>query len=218
MKKINLLKSLPKTKRSINQRSESKNSKVVRISREYGKMYFDGPRKYGYGGYSYDGRWIPVAKDIIKHFKLKSGMRVLDVGCAKGFLVKDLMIACPGLEVFGIDISEYARKNCEKETVGRLHIGDAINLPFPDNSFDCVISLNTIHNFTKHNVIKVLKEIKRLSPKKSFIQVDSYENKQQKKLFQDWVLTAKFHDYPAGWLRLFKTANYRGDYYWTIIK
>ena len=78
MKKINLLKSLPKTKRSINQRSESKNSKVVRISREYGKMYFDGPRKYGYGGYSYDGRWIPVAKDIIKHFKLKSGMRVLD--------------------------------------------------------------------------------------------------------------------------------------------
>ena len=123
MKKINLLKSLPKTKRSINQRSESKNSKVVRISREYGKMYFDGPRKYGYGGYSYDGRWIPVAKDIIKHFKLKSGMRVLDVGCAKGFLVKDLMIACPGLEVFGIDISEYAIKNCEKETVGRLHIG-----------------------------------------------------------------------------------------------
>ena len=218
MRKINLLKSLPKTKRCINQRFDSKSLRVIKISREYGKMYFDGPRKYGYGGYSYDGRWISVAKDIIKHFRLKAGMKVLDVGCAKGFLVKDLMSVCPGLEVFGIDISEYAVKNCEKEAVGRLHLGNAINLPFPDNSFDCVVSLNTIHNFRKNDVIKMLKEIKRLSPKKSFVQVDSYENKKQKKLFKNWVLTARFHDYPSGWLKLFKRAGYTGDYYWTIIK
>ena len=97
-------------------------------------MYWDGPREYGYGGYRYDGRWRPVARDIIAHFGLKPGMRVLDVGCGKGFLVKDLMLECPGLEAFGLDISHYALMHCEPEVVGRLHLGSAESLPFPDGS------------------------------------------------------------------------------------
>ena len=152
-------------------------NKIIASYRD--ERYYDGERNNGYGGYKYDGRWVPIAKEIVSRYNLKKGDRVLDIGCAKGFLVKDLMSVCPGLEVFGIDISEYAVKNCEKEAVGRLHLGNAINLPFPDNSFDCVISLNTIHNFRKNDVIKMLKEIKRLSPKKSFVQVDSYENEKQ---------------------------------------
>src|SRR4249920_131096 len=124
-KEIDLLRSLPKTKRNIEKRAGEKDEAVVAISRQYGKEYFDGERKYGYGGYRYDGRWRPVARDIIGHFGLKPGMRVLDVGCAKGFLVKDLMLECPGLEAFGLDVSPYALMNCEREVIGRIHLGTA---------------------------------------------------------------------------------------------
>ena len=217
MSEINLLNALPKTKRNIEKRKDTKNPDVVRISRMFGQEYFDGPREYGYGGYKYDGRWLPVAEDIIAHFNLKPGQKVLDVGCAKGFLVKDLMKACPGLEVFGLDISEYAVKNCEPEVVGRLHLGDARKLPFPDGSFDCVLSINTIHNFYREGAIIALKEVQRLSNGKAYVQVDSYHTPDQKEIFESWVLTANYYDYPEGWIEVFKEAGYTGSYYWTVI-
>lgn len=219
MAEVNLLRGLPQTKRNIEKRAAGKDPEVIRISREFGEMYFDGPREYGYGGYRYDGRWVPVAKDIVEHFGLKAGDRVLDVGCAKGFLVKDLLQVCPGLDVYGLDISEYALKHCEPEVVGRLHLGSADNLPFPDKSFDCVISLNTIHNFTRDRVIVAMREIERVcKTSKSFVQVDSYKTPEQKEIFESWVLTAKFHDYPEVWLQVFKEAGFSGDHYWTIVE
>jgi ubiquinone/menaquinone biosynthesis C-methylase UbiE len=218
MAEVDLLRSLPRTKRNIQKRKDAKDPAVVAISKQYGEMYFDGPRDYGYGGYRYDGRWIPVARDIVAHFGLKPGSRVLDIGCAKGFLVKDLMIACPGLEVFGLDVSLYALMNCEKEVIGRIHLGTAEKLPFPDNSFDCVLSLNTVHNFPRPRAIKVMQEIQRVSGGKAFVQVDSYHTPEQRAIFESWVLTAEFHDYPAEWVALFKEAGYTGDYCWTIIE
>lgn len=218
MREINLLKALPKSKRNVQARLEAKDPDVVRLSKEYGELYFDGPRTYGYGGYRYDGRWQPVAKDMVAHFDLKPGDRVLDVGCAKGFLVKDLMAACPGLEVFGLDISDYALKHCEPEVIGRLHKGSAEDLPFPDGSFKAVISLNTLHNFNRDGVLRAVREIQRVSQGSAFIQVDSYHTPEQKALFEDWVLTADYHDYPDQWIALFQEANYSGDYYWTILE
>ena len=164
MPQVDLLRALPQTKRNIQKRAEAKDPAVVAIAKQYGEMYWDGPREYGYGGYRYDGRWHPVARDIIAQFRLKPGMRVLDVGCGKGFLVKDLMLECPGLEAFGLDISLYALMHCAPEVIGRLHLGTAENLPFPDGSFDCVLSLNTIHNFPRPRAIKAMHEIERLSP------------------------------------------------------
>jgi len=218
MAEIDLLRALPRIKRNIQKRKEAKDPAVVAISRQYGEMYFDGPRDYGYGGYRYDGRWLPVARDIIAHFGLKAGMRVLDVGCAKGFLVKDLMLACPGLEAFGLDVSLYALMHSEKEIIGRLHLGTAEKLPFPDNSFDCVLCLNTVHNFPRPRAIKVMQEIQRTSGGRAFVQVDSYHTPEQKEIFESWVLTADFYDYPQGWVELFREAGYTGDYYWTIIE
>src|SRR5262252_6075705 len=206
MKEVNLLNKLPRGKRNVNARAEAKTAEIIAISREYGELYFDGPRAYGYGG-----RWVPVAHDIVQHFNLKPGDRVLDVGCAKGFLVKDLMKACPGLEAFGLDISEYAMMHCEPEVVGRLHLGNAVKLPFPDRSFDAVISLNTVHNLDRGECIIALREIERLAPGRAFVQVDSYRTPEQKALFEEWVLTAKFHDYPDGWVALFREAGYTGD-------
>jgi ubiquinone/menaquinone biosynthesis C-methylase UbiE len=215
---VELLAALPRTRRNVERRLQAKDPRVIEISRRYDEMYFDGPREYGYGGYRYDGRWIPVARDIVAHFRLKSGMRVLDVGCAKGFLVKDLMQVCPGLEAFGLDISEYALRRCPPEATGRLCGGNCMNLPFPDASFDAVLSINTVHNLDRPDVVRSLREIMRVTREgKAFVQVDSYHTPEQRALFLDWVLTAQFHDYPQGWLQIFAEAGYRGDWAWTLV-
>jgi ubiquinone/menaquinone biosynthesis C-methylase UbiE len=217
-RRVNLLRSLPVSKRNLQARKDGKSADVIRISSEFGEMYFDGPREYGYGGYRYDGRWIPVARDIVAHFGLRAGQRVLDVGCAKGFLVKDLLSVCPGLEVFGIDVSTYALHQCEPEVIGRLHRGSADDLPFPDNSFDAVLSINTIHNLDRDGCVRALKEMQRLAPGCGYVRVDSYATPEQRALFEDWVLTARFHDYPDGWLSVFEEAGYTGDYDWTVLE
>lgn len=212
---VHLLRSLPKSKRNVQARTEGKSEDVIRLSKEYGELYFDGPRDYGYGGYRYDGRWRPVAQDIVDHFGLKQGDRVLDVGCAKGFLVKDLLEL--GIDAYGLDVSEYALMHCEPEVVGRLQIGNAERLPFPDGSFQAVVSINAIHNLPRERCKTALTEIERLAPGKGFVQVDSYLTPEQKEIFESWVLTAEFHDYPDGWLKLFDEAGYTGFYDWTII-
>ena len=218
MAEVNLLARLPKTRRNIEQRHEAQTPENIAISQQFGREYFDGPREVGYGGYRYDGRWIPIAEDIVRHFSLKAGDRVLDVGCAKGFLVKDLMKVCPGLEAFGLDISEYALMHCEPEVVGRLHLGSADRMPFPDASFSAVLSINTIHNFERAGAIRALREVERLAPGRGFIQVDAYRTPEQRELFLRWVLTARFHDYPEGWIGLFREAGYTGDWHWTILE
>ena len=183
---------------------------------QFGRAYFDGDRTQGYGGYYYDGRWIPIAETFVEHWRLKPGDRVLDIGCAKGFLMKDLMIVCPGLDVFGLDISAYAIANCEVEVSDRLVIGNAADLPFPDNSFRAAISINTIHNLERVLCVQAVKEMQRVAPRGGYIQVDSYRNAAERQMFLEWVLTAKTHDYPEGWQVLFAEAGYTGDYYWTI--
>jgi ubiquinone/menaquinone biosynthesis C-methylase UbiE len=108
--------------------------------------------------------------------------------------------------------------HCEPEVVGRLHLGSCVKLPFPDRSFAAVLAINTIHNVERADVIRSLKEIERLSPGRAFVQVDSYRTPEQKAVFEEWVLTAKHHDYPKGWIDLYREAGYTGDYYWTIVE
>ncbi len=220
MAEVNLLRSLPKSKRDITKRETAKSAELIAEANRFGELFFDGPREYGYGGYHYDGRWVSVARDIVDHFGLKPGMRVLDVGCAKGFLVKDLMSVCPGLEAFGLDISEYAVTHCPPEVVGRLHIGSADELPFPDDSFDCVLAINVLHNFERSGVIQCLNEAARVvrHPEKQFLQVDAYRTQLEKEIFESWVLTAKYYEMPEVWEELFREVKYAGDWYWTILK
>lgn len=216
MGEINLLARYPKSNRNIKARTVNKEENRT-IAMQFGMEYFDGPREQGYGGFKYDGRWIPIAEDIVHHYNLKSGSKVLDIGCAKGFLVKDLLNVCPGLEVYGIDISKYAILNCEKEVIGRLHIGDAASLPFPDNSFDLALSINTIHNLDRQGCIKALNEMSRIAPKGGYVQVDAYRNSEEEAIFLDWVLTAKTHGTPKFWKEILDEAKYSGDYYWTFL-
>lgn len=206
-------------KRDIKSREKNK-KKNVEIAKQFGFEYFDGTRDQGYGGYKYDGRWKKISKKAINRYKIKKNFRILDIGCAKGFFVHDLCCSKKNIDVFGIDISDYALKNCHPDVVGKLHLGDARNLPFPDNSFDLIFSINVIHNFNKLECKKAIKEMIRVSRNKSkmFIQVDAYENKKDLELFKKWVLTAKTCLKPKQWKALFAEVGYTGDYYWTILK
>lgn len=215
MPEFDLLRSLPRSKRNISARETAKTPELIALSREYGKDYFDGSRDVGYGGYRYDGRWVPVATDIIDRYGLRPGDKVLDIGCAKGFLVKDLL--AQGIDAYGVDVSDYALMACEPETVGRLHIGSAEKLPFPDQSFDAVLSINTLHNLERPALIQALKEMTRLARKGTFVQVDSFRTPEEKEIFESWVLTAYTYGYPHEWQAIFEEAGYAGDYYWTFI-
>lgn len=218
MAEVNLLRALPQTKRPVSKRAQGKTEEVIAAAKEFGEMYFDGPREYGYGGYRYDGRWIPVAADVVSHFSLRPGMKVLDIGCAKGFLVKDLLDG--GLDAFGLDVSRYALLHCLPEVAGRLHLGSADSLPFPSHSFDAVLSINTIHNLDRDGCLRALREMTRVArdPQKCFVQVDAYRNQAEKDVFESWCLTALTYMRPVEWIALFNEAGYQGDYYWTIME
>jgi cyclopropane fatty-acyl-phospholipid synthase-like methyltransferase len=217
MAEVNLLHRYPRSKRNVTAR-HAEQLLQRDVAMKFGRDYFDGDRSQGYGGYRYDGRWIPIAETLREHWDLKAGDRVLDIGCAKAFLVKDLLQVCPGLQVVGLDISEYALDHAEPEARGRVARGNAAWLPFPDNSFRATISINTVHNLERPLCVQAVREMQRVAPSGGYIQVDSYRTPEERALFLDWVLTARTHDYPDGWKALFDEAGYTGDYYWTIIE
>jgi len=102
--------------------------------------------------------------------------------------------------------------------VGRMHVASAERLPFPDASFSAVFAIDVIHNLPRERARAALREVQRLSGGRAFVRVDSYHTPEQKRVFEGWVLTAEFHDYPQGWLKLFHESGYSGDYSWTVIQ
>lgn len=213
----NLLKNYPKTKRDIAGRATTKSAHVRELAREFGKEFFDGDRQYGYGGFSYHPRfWQPVIPDFQKAYNLTSASSVLDVGCAKGFMLYDFTQLIPGIHISGIDISDYAISHAIPEIQSFLRVGNAKKLPFPDNSFDLVISINTVHNLPLPECKQAIAEIERVSKKHAFITVDAYRNDKEKETMLAWNLTAKTILSVDDWVGLFDEVGYSGDYDWFI--
>ncbi len=214
---IDLLRQYPKSKRNTEARANVITEEHKAIARQYGKEFFDGDRTFGYGGFHYFPRfWQPVIPDFQRHFGLTSESKILDVGCAKGFMLYDMMELIPGIEVAGLDISDYAIEHAKEETKPFIQVGDAMALPFEDNSFDVVFSINTIHNLERDDCAKALLEIERVSRGKSFITVDAYRNDEEKERMMQWALTAKTIMHVDDWKAFFKDVGYTGDFYWFI--
>jgi len=212
---INLMKNYPRTKRDTSERASLKTEEDRLIARKFDFEFFDGDRKNGYGGFNYNPRfWQPVVPDFVDHYDLKKDNYVLDIGCAKGFMLYDMMNIVSGIKVRGVDISKYAIDNCMDQVKDYLSVGNAMDLPFEDNEFNLVISITTIHNLLYDECILALKEIERVSKGKSFITVDAYGNDEEKKMMLDWNLTAKTILHEDEWRELFDKAGYKVDYFW----
>ena len=192
--------------------TEYPKAEAIKKAKSYGYDYWDGDRKFGFGGYKYDGRWRSVAEKIATHYGLKPGDSVLDVGCGKGFLLYELTQAVAGLKVQGIDISEYAVENSKEEIRGNLKVADAVSLPFEDNSFDLIISLNTLHNLYCYDLDKAFSEIERVGKKNKYIVVESYRNEEEKVNMMCWVLTGECFFSPEEWEWWFSHSGYSGDH------
>lgn len=192
--------------------NEADKAQCAEIALKWGKDYWDGDRKYGFGGYRYDGRWRPVAKAMAAHYGLKPGARILDVGCGKGFLLYEFTQEVPKAEVAGIDISSYAIENAKPEIKPSLKVGSAASLPYPDRHFDLVYSVNTLHNLYNYDLWAALKEIERVSRGAKHIVVETYRNEREKVNFLYWQLTCRSFYSPKEWEWFFQQAGYTGDH------
>lgn len=214
---IDLLENYPRTKRNVEERGAAKTEEVRKIARQFGREFFDGDRQYGYGGFKYFPRfWQPVIPTFQKHFGLMAESSVLDVGCAKGFMMHDLAELIPGITVKGVDVSQYAIENAMEDMRTHVQVADAVKLPFTDKSFDVAISINTIHNLDRDGCAQALLEIERVSRKGAFITVDAYRNEEEKERMYAWNLTAKTIMSVDEWVVFFKEVGYTGDYYWFV--
>jgi protein-L-isoaspartate(D-aspartate) O-methyltransferase len=182
------------------------------VAGRFGAEYWDGERQFGYGGYHYDGRWHDVAAAIIRHYDLTPTMRILDVGCGKGFLLYEFTKLLPGVKVQGIDISAYGIANAKEEVRPFLDHGSATALPYDDKRFDFVVSLNTLHNLYNYDLHAALGEINRVARGAQYITVESYRNEHEKVNLLYWQLTCRAFMTPAEWEWTFAQAGYKGDY------
>ena len=202
-----------KTKRNYIERVNRVNKAESAIkAKKWDFDYWDGSRDVNYGGYYYDGRWKPIAEKMIEHYKLKENCKILDIGCGKGFLLYEFKKLLPKCEIKGLDISKYAIKNSKDEVKNFIIEGSADKLPFEDDYFDLVISLNTLHNLFCYQLMDSLKEIERVSKKEKYICVEAYRNEHEKVNLLYWQVTCESFLTPEEWEWFFKQAKYTGDH------
>jgi SAM-dependent methyltransferase len=177
--------------------------------------FFDGDRDYGYGGFRYDGRWVPIAERMCQEYGLDSDSSVLQINCEKGFLLHDLQQACDGLDVVGTETSTYAIDAALDSVKGKIQLSPPDVLPFPERHFDCVIALGVVYTQTLEGAVKVLSEIQRVGKGASFITLASYETEEEFFLFRDWTLLGAQILKKEEWREVLEHADYVGDYYFT---
>ena len=220
MKELKLITSLHKsTKRKYLKRMFNQKVYCMKIAKKYSFDYWDGDRKYGYGGFKYiEGYNESLAKKIIKTYNLTNKSKVLDVGCGKGFLMQEIRKQIKNINILGIDISKHAKSNTINEIKQNIKIQDARKkLKFKNNFFDLVISINTLHNFKINEINSCLSEFERVG-KSKFICVESYRNELEQFNLQCWALTAETLVDTSSWKWLFKNSGYSGDYEFIYFK
>lgn len=213
-KELNLVTSLhTATKRDYLGRMNDSKVEAMMIAKQYGADYWDGDRKYGYGGYKYmPGRWATVAQKLIDLYGLKAGSKVLDVGCGKGFLLYEMQLIEPGLEIHGFDISQYGLDHAHPDLKANLFIHRAQDpYPFGDNSFDLVISLGTLHNLHIFELEIAVAEIERVG-KQGYIMLESFRNELEMFNLECWALTAESLMDVDEWKWVYDRFGFTGDY------
>ena len=187
--------------------------RAAELAKKFDFDYWDGDRRICYGGYKYiEGRWEKVAKKMIDHYDLPASPKVLDIGCGKGYFLYDFLKILPKAEVYGIDISEYAILNSKPEIRNSLQVGSATTLPWADNTFDLVVSINTLHVLHAYDLHQALREMERVGKRHKYLCVESYRNEVEKANLLYWQVTCEAFNTPEEWQWWFEQASYTGDY------
>ncbi|VVB95747.1 Ubiquinone/menaquinone biosynthesis C-methyltransferase UbiE [uncultured archaeon] len=213
-KLLNLITPLHKmTKRNYLERMIDDKVHCMMKAKEYEFDYWDGDRRYGYGGYKYiDDRWKKVAQQLIEIYDLKSDAKILDVGCGKAFLLYELKQLLSNATIVGFDISKYGLAEAKEEIRGNLFRYRAQDrYPWGDKYFDLVISLGCLHNIKIFELENALSEIERVG-KNKYIMLESYRDEQELFNLQCWALTCESFFDTAGWIWLYNHFGYTGDY------
>ena len=202
-----------KNKRNYLDRMINNKIKSMKIARKFDKSFWDGNRRYGYGGYRYiKNYWKPLAKKLIKKYSLTNKSLILDIGCGKGFLLYEILLILPKIKIYGFDVSSYAIKNAKKELKKNLIKHDAKKkFPYKNKKFDLVISINTLHNLQIFELKKALSEMERVG-KKKYLVVEGYRNVEELFNLQCWALTANAFFSLEEWKWIFKKFKYSGDF------
>ena len=188
-------------------------AKAAELAKQFDYDYWDGDRRICYGGYRYlEGRWEKVARALAEHYQLPPKPKILDIGCGKGFLLYDFLKVIPDAEIYGIDISPYAIANSKEEIRDRLQVGSATALPWPDDHFDLVISITTLHNLHAYDLDPALREMERVGKTNKYLCVESYRNEQEKANLLYWQVTCEAFNTPKEWLWWFERTGYNGDH------
>lgn len=187
-------------------------------AKKYERDFWDGDRRYGYGGYIYDGRWKAVAEQLIKIYSLAPNAKILDVGCGKAHLLYELKLLLPESTCVGFDISRHALADAPDRIRGQLfrHRAQDI-LPFKDKQFDLAISLGALHNLRIFDLAPALMEIERVG-KNAYVMVESYRNEQEMFNLECWALTMESLFDSAEWIWLYSKFGYNGDYEFIYFK
>ena len=214
-REVNLLEFYPKSKRPIDDRGNLITEQDRAIARKFDVEYFDGDRLTGYGGYNYNPRfWTDTVAHIKDFYHLDDNSKILDIGCAKGYMMHDLSLLIPGAEIKGVDVSNYAKENSIESMQDNIVVANANNLPFPDDYFDLVIAINTLHNLPLIDCKQAFREINRVTKNNSFVMNDAWRDAKGKQSMLKWNLTALTYMSCDDWEELFKEVDYKGDYYW----
>jgi len=188
-------------------------AKAAELAKQFDFDYWDGDRRICYGGYRYlEGRWEKVARAMVEHYELPAMPKILDIGCGKGFLLYDFLKVIPDAEIYGIDSSSYALANSKEEIRDRLQLGNATALPWPDDYFDLVISINTLHCLHAQELDPALREMERVGKKNKYLCVESYRNEQEKANLLYWQVTCEAFNTPKAWQWWFDHTGYSGDH------
>ena len=201
-----------RTKRDYVARMMDEKVHCMQKAKEYERDYWDGDRRYGYGGYRYDGRWTVVAQQLIDHYRLGPNARVLDVGCGKGHLLHEIKLLLPNASVTGFDVSRHGLGDAPEAIrphLFRYRAQDAY--PWGDQHFDLVMSFGALHNLRVFELEAAVREIERVG-KQKYIMVESYRNELEQFNLQCWALTAESFFDTAEWIWLYRHFGYTGDY------
>jgi len=188
------------------------------LAAERGRDYYDGDRNNGYGGFKYDGRWVPVARNMYQEYGVKEDSAVLQVGCEKGFLLHDFHMLYPKMKVRGTEISDYAIEHAMPSVKPCITKTPFTELPFADGEFDLVIAIGVVYTLTLRDAILCLRAIQRVGKGKSFVTLGSYRNEEEFRLFRYWTVLGCTVLHVDDWIEVLKEAGYTGDYYFTTAK